>query len=154
MVGGRKERREGGMMAEVEDRSANEHYMTRTLSAELYPGPVLRQLLPNWRMLSARMPAVHCFMNHLVSLLVSALTIGNILITIYFQNVFALQSPWITPTADGNSAVYSSAYSSRVQTLELARLSSESFVTVGHQSFPSYQVRVKQVTGFCDPTVR
>ncbi|KAF8753519.1 serine carboxypeptidase [Rhizoctonia solani] len=46
------------------------------------------------------------------------------------------------------------AYGSNVQHLELSSLSAEDFSVLGHQAFPSHQVRVKRVKDFCDPTVR
>ncbi|CAE6506630.1 unnamed protein product [Rhizoctonia solani] len=45
------------------------------------------------------------------------------------------------------------AYGANVQPLELSALSVDDFTVAGHQSFPSYQVRVKRVKDFCDPTV-
>ncbi|KAG9074849.1 hypothetical protein FRC06_010422, partial [Ceratobasidium sp. 370] len=47
-----------------------------------------------------------------------------------------------------------SAYGSNVQRLELSSLSANDFTVAGHQYFPSYQVRVKRVKDFCDPTVK
>ncbi|ELU44191.1 serine carboxypeptidase [Rhizoctonia solani AG-1 IA] len=46
------------------------------------------------------------------------------------------------------------AYGSNVQHLELSSLSAEDFSVLGHQAFPSHQVRVKRVKDFCDLTVR
>lgn len=101
---------------------------------------------------------LRCSMSYIVSLLVSALVFGSIIFSVHAQTAFALKSNWIAPSSDGLDQVYHPrnelAYGSQVQMLELAALSSEDFVTVGHQSFPSYQVRVKRVEGFCDTTVR
>ncbi|CEL55779.1 hypothetical protein RSOLAG1IB_01791 [Rhizoctonia solani AG-1 IB] len=46
------------------------------------------------------------------------------------------------------------AYGSNVQRLELSSLSADEFNVLGHQAFPSHQVRVKRVKDFCDPTVK
>ncbi|CAE6415970.1 unnamed protein product [Rhizoctonia solani] len=46
------------------------------------------------------------------------------------------------------------AYGSNVQRLELSSLSADEFNVLGHQAFPSHQVRVKRVKDFCDSTVK
>ena len=97
-------------------------------------------------------------MNRMVFLLAAIFVTGGVIINLCVQSVFALQSPRVAPTFGGLDqtccATNSSAYGSHLQILDLANLPSERFVTVGHQSFPSYQLRVKRVNDFCDTTVR
>ncbi|KAF8599602.1 serine carboxypeptidase [Ceratobasidium sp. AG-I] len=94
----------------------------------------------------------------MVFLLSSVLIARGLILDLYIQPVIALRSPWVAPSFGGVNQTYrtakKSAYGSQAQILDLATLSSEGFVTVGHQYFPSYQVRVKRVEDFCDTTVK
>jgi len=67
----------------------------------------------------------------------------------------ALQPPLHFPTSYGSSpAAHGSQLSFPVPEQDLASISSNDFTTLTHEKFAGYAVRIKQMSGWCDPSVR